>query len=510
MLPELHWLDQVGVPVIGLMLTVPLIGLLMLTRVRTRVGLGALAVGVTAIELGLAVWLATEFEIGLHHVQFVERHAFGGLSLFLGVDGTSVLFVPLTTLLALVAAAQVLSLPADRAKKAVASILLLEWCLLGAFTSLNLVQFWLFSVIELVPLAFVIRDNGDAADASGENRRMALYRFLTFRLLGEGLVLLAIVLLGLQLSAVSPGAWSFDLQQLVAGARDHAWDSRLAIILFYGLALRLALFPFHAWLPTVSSAVWLPINMLVMVSIKVGAYALLRFAIPVLPLAVDAWADWVVALGLAGMLYGALMALLQVDLRRLIAFAAISENGSLLVGMFALNHAGLQGGLLLALNLCLATAGLYFATHLLNERTGTTRLDQLGGLFERVPLIGLTFLAAALGTLAMPGTPGFEAAHLALEGMLESFHWISAYAAAAGNVLVASVLLWVYQRVFFTHESREAGAALIDLRGFERWVAGALCAVIFGAGLYAHPWIETVSASLEHLASTWSIIGGAN
>jgi NADH-quinone oxidoreductase subunit M len=205
------------------------------------------------------------------------------------------------------------------------------------------------------------------------------------------------------------------------------------------------------------------------------------------------------------MIYGALMALLQVDLRRLVAFAAISENGSLLVGMFALNHAGLQGGLLLALNLCLATAGLYFATHLLNERVGTTRLDRLGGLFERVPLIGLTFLAAALGTLAMPGTPGFEAAHLALEGMLESFHWSSASGAAAGNVLVASVLLWAYQRIFFTRTGDGARGVLVDLRGFERLVAATLCAVIFGAGLYAHPWIETVSASLEHLASTWGV-----
>lgn len=507
MLPELHWLDQIGVPVIGLLLAVPLVGLLILTRLQSRGALGALAVTVTSIELGLAVWLAAEFEIGLHHVQFVERHAVSGLSLVLGVDGTSVLFVPLTALLALVAAVQVLSTPPPHVKRTVAGLLLLEWSLLGSFTSLNLLQFWLFSVVEIAPLALLIFDRGGSPGADSAEHGRTLYRYLALRLVGESLVLLAIVLLGWQMASASPGAWSFDLQHIVAGARDHSWDSRLAVVLFYGLAVRLALFPFHAWLPAVTAVVWLPVNMLVMVSIKVGAYALLRFAIPVLPLAVDAWAGWVVALGLAGMIYGALMALLQIDLRRLIAFAAISENGSLLVGMFALNHAGLQGGLLLALNLCLATAGLYFATHLLQARTGTTRLDQLGGLFERVPLIGLTFLAAALGTLAMPGTPGFEAAHLALEGMLESFHWSSAYGAAAGNVLVASVLLWAYQRIFFTREGDESRGPLVDLRGFERWVAAALCAVIFGVGLYAHPWIETVSASLEHLASTWAVTG---
>jgi NADH-quinone oxidoreductase subunit M len=278
------------------------------------------------------------------------------------------------------------------------------------------------------------------------------------------------------------------------------WDPRIGVLLFYGFAVRLALFPFHAWLPELAATTWLPFNLMVMASVKVGAYALLRFVLPVLPAAAEAWATGAVAFGLVGLFYGALMALLQNDLRRLIAYAAVSQNGGLVVGLFALNHAGLQGGLLLALNLSLATAGLFFATSLLQQRTGTTRLDEFGGLFERLPLLGLTFMAAALGTLAMPGTPGFEAAHLALEGMLESFHWAAAYGAAAGNVLVASVLLWAYQRVFF---SRAAGPdrPLHDLRGGERWVAAVFCAVIFGIGLYAHPWIETVSASLEQLAS---------
>lgn len=498
--PMIRWWEQANVPVLSLLLVVPLLGLLALMRMRTPGRASTVALVVTTIEVALATWIAAAFEAGLPHVQFVEHHRIAGLALHLGVDGTSVLFLPLTALLALLTVTQAMGVDPERQKATLASVLLFEWSLIGTFASLNLLQFWLFGLVELIPLAVVIYQFCEPAD-----RRAVLTRVLTFRVLGDALILLAMVLLGWQMASAAPGAWSFDVHYLAEGARTHAWDSRIGVVLFYGLAVRLALFPFHAWLPAVAAASWLPINLLVMVSVKVGAYALIRFALPVLPVAADTWANWVVALGLMGMVYGALMALLQADLRRLLAFATVSQNGALIVGIFALNHAGLQGGLLLALNLCLATAGLFFATAVLQQRTGTTRLDELGGLFERLPLIGLTFLAASLGTLAMPGTPGFEAAHLALEGMLEAFHWSAAYGAAAGNVLVASVLLWAYQRIFFTRERGREGP-LVDLHGKERWVAAALCAVIFGVGLYAHPWIETVSASLEHLASTAAAI----
>lgn len=502
--PMIRWWEQANLPILGLLLVVPLLGLLALMRTRTPRRANAVALVVTSIELALAIWIATAFEAGLPHVQFVEAHTIAGVTVHLGVDGTSVLFLPLTALLAVVTTTQALGVDAERRKATLMSVLLFEWSLLGSFASLNLLQFWLFGLVELIPIAVIV------VRFCSTNRRGMLTRIIAPRLLGDGLVLLAILLLGWEMALAAPGAWSFDVHYLAEGARTHAWDSRIGVVLFYGLAVRLALFPFHAWLPAVAVAGWLPINLLTMVSVKVGALALLRFALPVLPVAADAWANWVVALGLTGIVYGALMALLQSDLRRLLAFATVSQNGSLIVGIFALNHAGLQGGLLLALNLCLATAGLFFATALLQRRTGTTQIDELGGLFERLPLIGLTFLAAALGTLAMPGTPGFEAAHLALEGMLEAFHWSAAYGAAAGNVLVASVLLWAYQRIFFTRE-RAHEKHLVDLRGHERWVAGALCAVIFGVGLYAHPWIETVSASLEHLASTAAaILRGAN
>ena len=496
MLPEIGWLSQSGFPVLSALLLIPLVGIAGLTQARSPWAAYALGLVTTLAELGLSLLLLGKFHSGLPHLQFVERHGMGGLGYFLGIDGISILFIPLTALLALLAVVHVRASRPGHRLALIANILLLEWSLLGTFTSLNLLQFWFFGLIELIPTSYLIY----RFSANRNERTPTLFHFLKFRLFGEALILVAIVILGWQMAITMPGAWSFNLEHLIERPRSHAWDSRLCLILFYGFAVRLALFPFHAWLPTVAAAGTPAINLMFMVGLKVGAYALLRFVFPLVPEAVEAWDHWAVALGLAGMVYGALLALLQVDLRRLIAFAAISETGAVLVAMFALNPTGLQGGLLLTLNLGLATAGLFLATDLLYQRTGTTRLDQLGGLFDRLPLLGLVFLAATLGTLAMPGTPGFEAAHLALEGMLESFHWSAAYGAAAGNVLVASVLLWAYQRIFFTRATDTGRAAPVDLLGRERWLAGGLCAVIFGVGLYAHPWIETVSASLEHLA----------
>lgn len=206
------------------------------------------------------------------------------------------------------------------------------------------------------------------------------------------------------------------------------------------------------------------------------------------------------ALSLTGMLYGALLAFIRTDLRRLLAFAVISHTGALVAGLFSLTASGLRGGLLLSLNLGLAAAGLFIVAGLLYHRLGTTRFHRLGGLFDAAPLLGLTFLVAMLGSIAMPGTPGFEAAHLALEGVFEARGWGVAILAASGNVFAAGYLLWAYQRIFLARHPKGITLPLVDLHSRELVVAGLLCAVIISVGLYADPWIETISGAVEDVA----------
>ncbi len=192
----------------------------------------------------------------------------------------------------------------------------------------------------------------------------------------------------------------------------------------------------------------------------------------------------------------------------MLAFAVISHTGALVAGLFSLTTPGLKGSLLLSLNLGLAAAGLFIVAGLLHHRLGTTRSHRLGGLFDAAPLLGLTFLVVVLGSIAMPGTPGFESAHLVLEGVFESYGWGVAIVAASGNVLAAGYLLWAYQRIFLARNPRGVTLSPTDLRSGESIVAGLLCAVIVGVGLYADPWIETISGAVEPVARVFEAEGG--
>jgi NADH-quinone oxidoreductase subunit M len=228
--------------------------------------------------------------------------------------------------------------------------------------------------------------------------------------------------------------------------------------------------------------------------------------LPLLPSAVIDWQDFVVGLGVAGIFYGGGLALMQLGLRRLLAFSAISQTGMLLVGVFTLDMEGLVGTLLLSVNFGVAASGLLFATGLVHRRAGTTLLPRLGGVFELMPLLGLTFLISALSTMAMPGTPGFDAAHLLLEGAIGASDWGIAAAVTLGNVLTAALLLWAFQRVFLAERRRirVRPPSPISLSQPEWLLASAICLSLLGVGFYTEPWVRLVSKSVTHLTSLYS------
>jgi len=486
-----------GFPWLGALLAVPLLGIV--ADFRARQARAAFALGLTAasVELVLAVQVVARFQPHAAGMQFVERvEILPWLGYHVGVDGIGVLFLPLTALLTLFVMLYAQPHRWERPGAFVANILGLELALMGMFTALNLLQFWLFALAEVIPAALLIRRWG-----TSPARGRAAAQYVRAMLGGLAALLAGILLLGWN-HAATAGAWSFDLADLAETPVAAGRQSLIFVLLFGGLAVRLALFPFHAWLPIVAKHGTVAVGMVLLVGAKVGVYALLRFVLPLLPAAAQQWDGWVVALGLAGMVYGALLAVLQIDLRRLLAFAVISHTGALMAGLFSLNESGLKGGLLLSLNLGLAAAGLFVAAGLLNRRLNTTRFYRLGGLFDSLPLLGLTFLVVVLGSIAMPGTPGFEAAHLALEGTLESYGWGVATVAAAGNVLAAGYLLWAYQRIFLARNPRAPARPLTDLRNRELIMAGLLCLVMIGVGLYADPWIRMIGEAVENVAHT--------
>jgi len=232
---------------------------------------------------------------------------------------------------------------------------------------------------------------------------------------------------------------------------------------------------------------------------------LIRFVFPLLPEAVIQWQVYIVAFAALGIFYAALLALLQTNLRRLLAFAVVSHTSIMIIGLFSLEHAAFQGSLLLAVNYGLATAGLLFMTGMVYRRTRTMQLDKLGSLFDDIPLIGIAFLIAGLSIVGMPGTPGFDAAHLVLEASIVRFGALPSIAASLGNVVAAGFLLFAFQKAFLASRDEQLPPLKIQKPlAAERILAGSMILILFISGFYSEPWMELIDASLQPLSALFA------
>lgn len=480
-------------------MVLPLLMTLSIGRVRSSRLAFWLGLAGAGLELGFAVKLLLNFKTDTPGFQFVEKlSSMPFLPYHLGVDGISLLFVLLTALLSLLVLFYGEMVHEEPAGPYVASIFAFETVLMGLFLSIDFLGFWYASLLELIPVVFILHRFGVGAE-----KNKAIVDYIRYMAGGLGLMLAGISILAWH-SADMNKQWSFALNDLLMTPHDGVLQSIVFVLLFYGLGVRMAFFPFHAWLPLVARHGTLATVCIFLVGLKVGIYALLRFVLPILPQAVDAWKDFVVGLAILGIFYGALQALMQINLRKLLAYAAISHSGMLVIGVFCLNLQGFEGSLLSAINFGAAASGLFFVTAVLYKSTGTAYLPRLGGMFDAMPLLGLTFLLAALSTMGMPGTPGFDAAHLMLEGALETYEWPVSLMVAGGSVLSAAFLLWAFQRAFLAERK---DAALhpkeFKLSLQELLLVGTLCSLLLGMGFYSEPWLKIVEASLSYLAEQY-------
>jgi NADH-quinone oxidoreductase subunit M len=239
-----------------------------------------------------------------------------------------------------------------------------------------------------------------------------------------------------------------------------------------------------------------------LLGLKIGIYGLLRFVFPLLPDAVLFWHKFVVGFAVAGIFYAAILALLQTNLRRLLAYAVVSHTSVLVIGLFSLSHTAFQSAVMLSVDFGIAIAGLFLMTGLVLRRTNTMVLARLGGLWDRIPVIGAAFLVAALSIVGMPGTPGFDAAHLMLEAAIERFGGLVTIAAALGNVAAAAFLLLAFQRAFLAPPTGRAATAPVATATAAEWVlAGLVIAILLGTGFWSEPWMALTAGALEPLAA---------
>ncbi|MBA2692571.1 MAG: NADH-quinone oxidoreductase subunit M [Rubrobacter sp.] len=495
-LNEITAIEQVGFPILTILIFLPVALLVALVFIRDerlayRVGLGG-----ATVELALAFFLAYAFRTGTSDMQFVE--SLGsipgiGVGYHLGVDGVSVLFVPVTALLtALVILYAEYSVRSD-ARHYLIATLGLEATMMGAFLSLDLLMFWAFFVLELIPAYFLITRWG-----TGERRREAALSYIHFMLTGSALMLVGFVLLAVNASFAGGGGLTFDFMELLGVSVPASMQTIIFFFLFIGFAVKAPIFPLHTWMPKVLEEGPIVGMSVFLVGIKLGTYGMLRFMIPLLPEASVRWL-WVMAiLGAVSIVYGAMIALIQTNLRRLLAFASVSHMGVVLLSMFTLNIYGLEGGLLQMINFGIAGAGLFFVAGFISSRIGPPDLSSLGGVASTAPWLTVAFLVIALATIGLPGTNGFNGEHLVLIGAFE-VHWLLALAAGTGIVLTAAYFLWFFQRGFLGEVNERTASKMKDLRSREMIIALVLGAMIFWIGLATTPFVQRMRPSLEAL-----------
>jgi len=499
----LAWHTQIAFPILAVMQLLPFAGLLIVRFTGSRsAALSALVI--TGIEMVLAIYLYLQYNQEITAFQFSESlNIYGPLDYHAAVDGISVLFLLLTNFLILIVSlyGPIRGLtPQDKFQTTVLGI---QTCLIAMFVTMNLLWFVLISFVQFILLGYLLW-----RWATSPNKDTAFTRYLQFMGSGLLLMILGTVLLGWQYAEVHH-VWSFDLIDLQDSPILPVYQSWIFFLLFYGLAVRIPLFPLHGWLPLAIEHGTIAVAPILLLGLKTGIYGILRFVYPLLPEAVLEWQIFLLVLAIAGILYAALLAMMQENLRRLLAYAVISHTGIVMIGLLSLNPLAFQGSTLLTINFGLAIAGLFFMTGLIYQCTGTTRLPQLGGLFDHMPVVGMAFLIAGLAIVGMPGTPGFDAAHLVMEGSIESFGTLVTIGSALGNVMAAGFLLWAFQRVFLSQpENANLQIKTTTTLNTEILIAGIIIVALLGLGFFTELWLDLIDNSLEPLNQLYSSHSG--
>jgi NADH-quinone oxidoreductase subunit M len=501
LLTELHWTTHAEQPLLAAVQLLPaLTALLMLVQRAAKPTL-ALALTAACIELALTVLLYSAYDSTSPSLQFAEHLSLPGpFDYHAAVDGVSILFMLLTALLSLLVLVYGPLRGLGPAWRMAAAVFAVEAALMACFATLNLLWFVLLSGLQVALIGYLLW-----RWATSQEKNFALTRFYQFMGTGMMLLLVGSLILGWNYSQSGDGGWSFDLLALQQVTVAPHLQSLTFFLLFYGLAIRIPLFPLHAWLPLVAEHGNIAVAPTLLLGLKLGVYGLLRFVFPLLPEAVIQWHGFIAAFAVVGIFYAALLAMLQNNLRRLLAFAAVSHTSILVLGLFSLERMALQASVLLSVTFGLALATLAFMSGLVFRRTQTTLLNELGGLFDHIPLIGIVFLIASLSIIGMPGTPGFDAVHLLLEASIQRFGGLVTIAAALGNVVAAGFLLWAFQRAFLAPRQDLAEAPpLAGITAAELLLAGLLLLVLLGAGFYTEPWLQLIDVPLTHLSALFA------
>jgi NADH-quinone oxidoreductase subunit M len=498
--------DISSIPLLSVIIFLPLIGAIVVAILPASSARPA-ALGFALVTFLLSLFLLIGYLPGRAGFQFTETYTWipvFGIQYKVGADGLSVALVVLTTLVTWIAILASFKPIQTRIKEYMISFLILEVGMLGVFLALDTFLFYIFWEVVLVPMYLIIGIWG------GANRIYATIQFVLYTLVGSLLMLVAILATAYAYQLGHGGSWTgaFDYEALRVYAATGGFVDGLQlaafVAFFLAFAIKVPMFPFHTWLPDAhTEAPTAGSVVLAAVMLKLGAYGLIRFAVPLFPSAAETFAPVIIVLSLIAIIYGAIVSLVQPDLKRLVAYSSVSHMGFVTLGIFVFTEQGLQGAILQMINHGLITGALFLLVGVIYERTHDRTIAKMGGLAGRLPIYAATFGFFAFASAGLPGLSGFVGEFLVLVGTFE-FNPYAAAIAAFVMVFAAGYLLWMYQRLFFGDVSdflKGLGNHLTDMTPVEILTLAPLAAlvVIFGIrpGLLLDLFPATVTATLQ-------------
>jgi NADH-quinone oxidoreductase subunit M len=491
---------------------IPLIGaviILFSMRDPRTIRISAAVVALIDLVASLYLWYAFDPKAsGTHIFQFRFTRSWIdaiGVKYDFGIDGIALLLIILTTFMGLIAIISSFTSIDHRQKEYYILLLLLQTGMIGTFCALDMFLFYVFWEIMLVPMYFIIGIWG------GARRLYAAIKFFLYTLSGSVLMLLSILALYFFNSSGIPflnipglgNAASFSVLQFHEIGHLIPRDLQIWIFagFFFGFAIKVPMFPFHTWLPDAHvEAPTAGSIILAAVLLKMGTYGFVRFALPILPDGTKAWLPWVVGLAIIGIIYGALVSLVQKDMKKLVAYSSVSHLGFVMLGMFALNPMGLKGSVLQMINHGISTGALFLLVGIIYERRHTRMIADYGGLAKQMPMYATLFLIAALSSMGLPALNGFIGEFTILLGVANVNIWWATFA-SVGIVLGAAYLLWLYQRVFWGPLDNPANKNVPDLNGRELGLLVALVAVMVWIGIYPSTFFSMLDEPVNYVVT---------
>jgi len=486
--------------VLSLTTFLPILGVLLLLFIPkdSKGVLRNVTLAVTIVTFLVSLIILTGFQTNADF-QFTENVPWIAAGPFvmrynIGIDGISLWLVILTTFIMPIAVLSTFTAVEVKVKEYMICLLLLETGMLGAFISLDLFLFYIFWEVMLIPMYFMIGIWG------GKNKIYAAVKFFIYTMVGSLLMLVALIFL--YFKGMEAGITDFGLLNFFSLKLDMATQIWLFLAFAFAFAIKVPMFPLHTWLPDAhTEAPTAGSVILAAVLLKMGTYGYVRFAIPLFPEAAHKFAPVIATLAVIGIIYAALVAMVQEDVKKLVAYSSVAHLGFVMLGVFAFNVEGITGGMLQMINHGISTGALFLIVGFIYERRHTRLITDFGGLSKQMPIFATIFMIVTFSSVGLPGTNGFVGEFLILLGAFESqLRWWTIIA-TSGVILSAVYMLWVFQRVMFGELDNPKNQKLLDLNAREIAIMVPLIVMIFFMGLYPKPFIDKMDPAIQKLVA---------